>query len=105
MKVTKGLEGRYEVCEARVLEHCEGHYEAQEVPFGIVYRWCPGRVELGCGCGERLTLTSSRTTCGGCGADHAATVREELAATGRQGEDVLRPWRYAGDREGAGIPY
>ena len=28
----------------RVIERIGGYYEAQEVDFGVVYRWCPGLV-------------------------------------------------------------
>jgi hypothetical protein len=86
-----------------VIGCCEGHYEVQEVEFGRVYRWCPEYVELECDCGERLTLTSSMTVCW-CGLDHAAVVREVLAAK-RLNDEVIHPWRYARDREGAGLPW
>jgi len=60
-------------------------------------------VLLECGCGEGLALTCSVTACGECGADHAAVVQQELA--GQCGdEEALHPWRYAGDREGFGLP-
>ena len=38
------------------LERLEGHYDAQEVPFGTVYRWCPECLVVECKCGKRLTL-------------------------------------------------
>ncbi len=96
--------GRYEAAqEAKVIERISGYYEAQEVPFGVVYSWHPGCLLIECGCGKVLTLTCSTTTCSGCGADHTSVVREELA--GQCSEDVaLHPWRYAGDREGLGLP-
>lgn len=73
--------------------------------FGRVYKWCPERVVVDCDCGKRLALIASSTAvCRRCGADHAATLRAELAAE-RLGEEALHPWRYAGDREGAGIPF
>jgi hypothetical protein len=87
------------------IERTEGHYDVQEVEFGRVYRWCPECVVLECYCGKRLTLTSSMTTCNECKADHAALVREELAAAERLEDQILRPWRYAGDREDASIPF
>ncbi len=55
-------------------EHTEAHYEVQEVQMGQVYTWRPESVVVECGCGERLTLTVSTTTCDGYGADHAAAV-------------------------------
>jgi hypothetical protein len=72
----------------RVIERIEGHYEAQEVEFGRVYRWTPETVVIDCDCRERLLLTGFATTCKGCGADR-----------------TLHPWRYARDRVGSGIPY
>ncbi len=89
---------------ATMLERTEGHYEVQEVEFGRVYRWCPECVVIQCECGERMTLTSSVTTCRRCGVDHMAVVREALAYR-RSRDEVLHPWRYAGEREYAGLPY
>jgi hypothetical protein len=87
----------------KVIERSEGHYNAQKVQFGTVYRWCPGSVVVECDCGERPILTHSETTCLECGGEHADIVREELAA--RWLEDaVTHPWRWAGDREEAGLP-
>ncbi len=86
------------------VERLEGRYEVEEVEFGLVYRWCPQCLMVECDCGERLTLTSSTTTCHRCGVDHASLVREELA-TRRLGDEALRPWRYAGNRKDAGLPY
>ena len=91
---------------ATMIERTEGHYEVQEVEFGRVYRWCPESVLVECDCGERLTLTISMTTCRGCGTDYVEVVREELVAAGRSGDDeALHPWRYARDREDAGLPF
>ena len=90
--------------ESIVLESIAGYYEAEEIAFGVVYTRYPGYLLLECGCGERLALTCFMSTCSECGADHAAVVREELA--GQCSEDEARhPWRYAGDREGLGLPY
>ena len=85
-------------------EHTEAHYDVQEVEMGQVYTWRPESVMVECGCGERLILTASTTTCDGCGADHGAAVREELDG-GRSGDEAAHPWRYAEDREDAGLPY
>jgi hypothetical protein len=85
-----------------VIERAEGRYEVQDVEFGRVYKWCPERVVVECDCGERAILTASETTCR-CGVDHSAVVREELV--GCYEDETLHPWRYAGDREDAGIPY
>ena len=88
----------------KTIECTQGYYEAQEVAFGRVYRWHPESVVLECDCGERLTLTWSMTTCDGCDADHAAAVREELAARG-VADVTAHPWRYAGERENASLPF
>lgn len=85
----------------RVAERLEGRYEVQGVPFGKVYAWRPGCIILECDCGERLTLTSSAAICV-CGADHALTVGEELAAES-PGDEVLHPWRYVGNSEDNGL--
>lgn len=85
------------------LERIDGHYEVQDVEFGQVYKWCPECVVIECECGERATLTSSMSTCE-CGVDHTEVIRGELAAR-RSGDDELHPWRYAGDRESAGLPF
>jgi hypothetical protein len=87
-----------------VIERIQGRYEAQDVPFGKVYAWRSGHVILECDCGERLTLNGSATACG-CGLDHAATIREELNADSRSGDEALHPWRYFRSREDANIPY
>jgi hypothetical protein len=104
MKVVERLEERYETQGAKIIERIQGHYEAQEVPFGVVYRWRPEGSIVECECGQRLALTSSRATCDGCGADHAALVGEKLIGAGLLGDEALHPWRYAGEREGVGLP-
>jgi hypothetical protein len=88
-----------------IIERLEGHYEAQEVPFGIVYSWSPECLVAECGCGERVALTPSMSTCAGCETDHAAIVQEWLLSFERPeaADEVLCPWRYAGDREGLGL--
>ncbi len=86
-----------------IIERVGGYYEAQEVPFGVVYRWHPGYLLLECGCGKMLRLTCSTTTCSECGVDHAAIVRDELADQCSE-DKALHPWRYAGDREELGLP-
>jgi hypothetical protein len=59
--------------------------------MGAVYKWRPVSVVVECDCGERATLTASKTTCSGCGADHAA-ITEEMLDT-RIEDRVVRPWR------------
>ncbi len=89
--------------ESSVIESVTGHYEAEEIAFGVVYTWCSGSVRVQCGCSKMLTLTRSLTTCGECGADHTPVVREELADNMCSEDEVLHPWRYVGEREG--LPY
>ena len=88
----------------QVIERSEGHYDAQKVQFGTVYRWCPGSVVVECECGENPILTYSETTCPECGGEHADIVREELGARGLEEDAAMHPWRWAGDREEAGLP-
>ena len=87
----------------KVIERIEGYYEAQEVPFGVVYQWHPGYMLIECGCGERLALTCFISTCSKCGADYVAVVQEELAAQCSE-DEAHHPWRYAGKREELGLP-
>ncbi len=87
---------------ATIVERDAGRYEVQEVEFGRVYRWRPERVVVECDCGDRATLTYSAPICR-CGADHTMIVREELADLSLE-DEILHPWRYAGEREGAALP-
>jgi hypothetical protein len=75
----------------RVIERAKAHYEVLEVELGLVYRWCPESVVIECNCGERLTLTASRTTCGVCGAEHASIAQEVLEV--RPEDKADHPWR------------
>ena len=86
-----------------IIESTGGCYEVQDVEFGKVYKWCPENVVAECDCGERLALTRLETTCERCGTDHAAMVHEALADQ-RMGDENVHPWRYARDREEAGLP-
>ena len=74
-----------------VVESARGHYERKEEPCGESYAWCPERVVVECGCGERAVLTRSRSICR-CGADHAALVAEGLGSR-RTSHAALHPWR------------
>ena len=95
----------------RIIQSIAGGYEAQEVPFGTVYRWCPECVVLECDCGLRPTLTGATTTCERCGADHAAFVRDyitliqdDLAADHLPRDEATHPWRYRRTSPETGIP-
>ena len=89
---------------AKVIERIGGYYEAQEVPFSVVYQWNPGYLLIECGCGERLALSCFISICSACAADYADVVQEELAG-GCSEEEALHPWRYAGECEDFGLPY
>jgi hypothetical protein len=75
---------------AKVLECVEAHYEVQEVEMGKVYKWRPANALVECTCGEEPTLSAFRTTCGECGADHAAILGEVLQA--RPENEIDHPW-------------
>ena len=75
-----------------VLECVGEHYEVQEVPRARVYRWRPATVSLECECGERPTLTSLRTTCFSCAADHKDVFAEALGI-GMEEDEGHSPWR------------
>jgi hypothetical protein len=76
----------------RVIECVGEHYEVQDAQGDRVYRWCPATVSLECECGQRLTLTSSRTTCFRCGADHMDFIKEVLGV-GIEEDEGHSPWR------------
>jgi hypothetical protein len=88
---------------AKVIERVRPRYEVQEVEFGRVYRWRPERIVVQCGCGRRLSITRSTTSCVECGSDHTDAFWSE-SAEGYQGEGTLHPWRYLEDREEKGLP-
>ena len=86
-----------------VLERLEGHYDAQEVSFGTVYRWCPECLVVECKCGKRLTLkranlTDSRTAVCECGEDRIDDDQEEELVVGVGGQVMVEadrarhPW-------------
>ncbi len=85
-----------------MIERVEGRYEVQDVEVGRVYKWRPEQVTVECDCGERAALTASESVCR-CGVDHTAAIREETVVCSE--DEILHPWRYAGDRADAGIPY
>ena len=89
---------------ANVIERSGGRYQVHDVEFGQVYKWCPECVVVQCDCGESWIVAPSETTCGWCGEDHAAILREESDVE-QVGDEVIHPWRYARDREDAGIPF
>ena len=77
----------------KVLECVGEHYEVQVVPRARVYKWCPAVISLECECGVRPTLTSPKTTCAGCGADHTHVIAEALETRMEEDEGDL-PWRF-----------
>ncbi len=52
----------------RVIERERGRYEVQEVPYGKVYSWHPGRVRVECDCGAVVDWKGPGTVCE-CGAE------------------------------------
>ncbi len=100
------IQGRPMAPYAKVVEHIQGHYESEKVPFGRVYRWCTECVVVECGCGERATLTGSMTTCAGCQTDYSAIVHEWLPTERAQKEEgePRYPWRLVRDCEGESLP-
>src|SRR5436305_15282488 len=97
----------------RIIERLEGYYEAQDVQFGRVYRWCPQSVLIECACGrrsayKRSTLIVSTIACE-CLRENTADVRAELLGAQpppEEKDEALHPWRYAREREeGVGLPY
>jgi len=77
---------------SQVFERVEAHYEVEEVEMGtLLYRWCPESVVIECECGERATLTASRSACGECGVVHEAII-EEVVLDVRQEDEVEHPW-------------
>jgi hypothetical protein len=43
----------------RIIERLAARYEAQEVEYGRVYRWCPETIVLQCDCDKRLIFERS----------------------------------------------
>jgi len=76
----------------KILECVGEHYECHDQPIAKVYKWCPATIALQCECGERPTLSSSRTTCAGCGADHTDVFAEVLEMRMEEDEGE-HPWR------------
>ena len=87
---------------AKVIERVRARYEVQDVEFGKVYKWRPEHIVVECQCGQRLSLTSSATSCVECGTDHGLALKE-ASANGYQSDQILHPWRYyyLEDREDA----
>jgi hypothetical protein len=73
-----------------VIECTEGHYKVQTTSYGEAYVWCQESVVVECDCGERPVLSASETVCG-CGADHAALIREVLASW-QASDGTSHPW-------------
>ena len=77
----------------KVLECVGEHYECHDQPIARVYKWCPATIALECECGERATLSSSRTICARCGADHTHVIVEVLEKPMVEEEEGEHPWR------------
>jgi hypothetical protein len=60
----------------QVVECTAGHYEAQDVEFGKVYKWVPGNVLVECDCGQLFSAEGTTAACPKCNADHRGVVGE-----------------------------
>jgi hypothetical protein len=67
----------------------EGHYEAQETPFGNDYMWVPERVLVECSCGNVVVHSSATLICE-CGTDHTAVVQR--VAKHSFTDNIIHPW-------------
>ena len=88
----------------KVIERLDAHYEVQDVQMGKVYKWRPEHILVECRCGQRLSLTASKTSCAECGTDHMLAV-QEASTNGHQSDQTLHPCRYSEDREDGGLPF
>ena len=84
----------------QVIERVAEHYDAQNMEFGRIYKWCPERVVVECKCGKRMTLKRFDLIEAGayceCGMEHTASVREEVVIQllDEDYEAHHHPWRY-----------
>ncbi len=83
----------------QVIERIAAHYDAQEVEFGRIYRWCPECVVVECDCSERMTLKrldiiiDSGVICEECGAKVSPRIREEVVIELLDEDDAaIHPW-------------
>lgn len=97
----------------RVLERVAEHYDAQDVEFGRIYRWCPEYVVVECECGKRRTfkksdlLRGSVTPCK-CGKDDPFGFPEEpdeVVGHLIKDDTTVHPWRYWHPAEDTGMPF
>ncbi len=63
-----------------IIEHTEAQYKEKEMEFGKVLKWCPERLVLECGCGERPTISRIVTACDGCGKDYMLVFQVKSAS-------------------------
>jgi hypothetical protein len=80
----------------QIVERVQAHYEAREVPFGMVYEWHPAYVALKCECGEKVTLSATNTipTCRRCSADLGAFVDDIREREAHLPDKLTHPWFY-----------
>jgi hypothetical protein len=78
---------------AKVIEYIEAHYQVEDVEMGKVYRWCPERAVVECGCANSETFIAFRKPiCSDeCGEDLTGALREVLDA--RSEDEGDHPWR------------
>jgi hypothetical protein len=59
----------------QIVECTAGHYEAQDVEFGRVYRWMPANALVECDCGQLFSVEESMAACPRCEVDYTGVVR------------------------------
>jgi len=59
----------------QIVECTAGHYEAQDVEFGRVYRWMPANALVECDCGQLFSAEESMAACPRCEVDYSEVVR------------------------------
>ena len=95
----------------RIVERIGGHYEAQEVAFGMVYTWRPESVVAECECGQRATFKRSDIVGGSvitceCGLDPTTRIQDELVSDPLDEQDKdVHPWHYWSTSKDNGLPF
>jgi hypothetical protein len=93
-----------------VIERLAEHYEAEDVEYGRVYKWCPECVVVRCACGKRATHKRADViglvapACE-CGKDEMPSITQELVPQllDEEYETLHHPWRYWHPPKEAGI--
>lgn len=91
----------------RVIEQEKGRYEVQEVPYGKVYSWHPGRVLVECDCGSVVEWRGPGTVCE-CGAECGGLLSDSGAWKGsgdHPWHEDYESWREQTDASGIQCEY